>query len=403
MICGLLGQGLGHSYSPAIHALLGDYEYTLIEKEPTQIEEFLHQGNFDGLNVTMPYKKTVLPYLDQQTETAKKLGAVNTIIRRSDHSLLGHNSDYFGFLYMIRRSGLTVAGKKCLVLGSGGASNTAMAVLRELNACPMVISRAGENNYSNLHLNADAQIIVNTTPVGMYPYCGNSPIDLSAFPKLEGVLDVVYNPARTKLLLDAEARGLNTANGLWMLVAQAAESSHYFTGHPISHAKIEEVYEKIRYRMENIVLIGMPGCGKSTIGAALAEHLSRPFVDIDQEIEKAAGKTIPAIFAEDGEAAFRQLETQILRHFGQESGLVIATGGGCVTRKENYDLLHQNGHILWLRRALSTLETKGRPLSIDLHSMYAQRKSLYESFADRCIDNNGTIENTLVQILEEKP
>lgn len=403
MKCGLLGQRLSHSYSPAIHAEFGDYRYCLIEKEPGQIPDFLRHGAFHGLNVTMPYKRTVIPFLDELTETAQTLGAVNTVVRRPDGSLLGHNSDFFGFRSMVLRSGLSVSGKKCLVLGSGGASATAVAVLKEIGANTVIISRSEKNNYHNLHQHSDAKLIVNTTPVGMYPNCGISPVDLSAFADLEGVLDVIYNPARTKLLLDAEARGLVAMNGLWMLVAQAAESSRYFTGQTIPDEKIEEVYHKIRRSMENILLIGMPGCGKSTVGAALAEKLDREFVDTDREIERSAGKAIPAIFTEDGEAAFRQLESQVLRHFGQESSLVIATGGGCVTREENRPLLHQNGTVFWLQRDLSLLPTEGRPLSTDLSAMFARRAPLYKTFSDHQVDNNGSISHTLAQILEEMP
>ena len=230
MRCGLLGRTLGHSYSPQIHRLLGDYEYDLFEKEPEEVASFLKSGDFTGLNVTIPYKKAVIPCLDALSPAAQALGAVNTIVRRADGTLFGHNSDYFGFAYLVRQSGLDVAGKKALVLGSGGASNTVVAVLKALGAEPVVISRSGENNYGNLSRHADASLIVNATPVGMYPNTGVSPVDLRQFPRLEGVLDVVYNPARTQLLLDAEALGLPCANGLWMLVAQAKESAEYFTG-----------------------------------------------------------------------------------------------------------------------------------------------------------------------------
>lgn len=405
MKCGLLGRRLGHSYSPAIHALFADYEYDLLEKEPEEVENFLRHGDFSGLNVTMPYKKTVIPYLDELSETAKKLGAVNTIVRRADGSLFGHNTDFFGFSSMVRASKLTVKGKKCLVLGSGGASATAVAVLQEMGAAITVISRQGENNYTNLHLHRDANIIVNTTPAGMYPNCGVSPIDLSLFPHLEGVLDVIYNPARTQLLLDAEARGLITMNGLWMLVAQAKESAEYFTGTTIADEKLKTVYDFIRSQMENLVLIGMPGCGKSTIGKLLAEKCSRTLVDTDTEVEKRAKKSIPRIFAEDGEAVFRQLETEVLRQFGKGSGLVIATGGGCVTKERNYSLLHQNSRIIYLQRDISKLPTDGRPLSVDLDAMYANRAPLYLRFADHVVDNNGNLDETvsaIVSLLEEK-
>lgn len=405
MKCGLLGRRLGHSYSPAIHTLFADYEYDLWEKESEEVEKFLRHGDFSGLNVTMPYKKTVIPYLDELSETAKKLGAVNTIVRRAGGSLLGHNSDFFGFSSMLQHSDLSVYGKKCLVLGSGGASATAVAVLQEMGATVTVISRQGENNYTNLHLHSDARLIVNTTPVGMFPNCGASPIDLSPFPDLEGVLDVIYNPTRTQLLLDAEARGLVVMNGLWMLVAQAKESAEYFTGTSIADEKLKTVYDLIRSQTENVILIGMPGCGKSTIGKLLAEKCGRKFVDTDTEVEKRAKKSIPQIFAEDGEDAFRQLEAEVLQQFGKDSGLVIATGGGCVIRERNYPLLHQNSRIIYLQRDISKLPTDGRPLSVDLDALYANRAPLYQRFADHIVDNNSTVYETvsaIVSLMEEK-
>ena len=401
MKCGLLGRKLGHSYSPEIHAQLGSYSYHLFEKEPEELKDFLQKEDFTGLNVTVPYKKEVIPYLSELSPIAERLGAVNTIIRRADGSLLGHNTDYFGFYSMVKQSGLMPEGKKCLVLGSGGASATAVAVLQEMGAKAVVISRSGKNNYQNLHLHSDAAIIVNTTPVGMYPNTGSSPISLESFPNLEGVLDVVYNPARTKLLLDAEKRGLVAMNGLWMLVAQAKEASEWFTGNAISDQVIELIYSKLRRKMENIILIGMPGCGKSTVAQQLGAMLGRKTVDADQEIEKAAGKTIPEIFAQDGEEAFRRIETEVLAELGKCSGLIIATGGGCVTREENYPLLHQNGSIFWLQREVSQLPTEGRPLSqaTKLAEMYRMREPMYCRFSDHIIDNNGNPQAAAAKIL----
>ena len=382
MECGLLGRKLGHSYSPQIHACLGDYSYTLFEKEPEEVADFLKNGDFTGLNVTIPYKKTVIPYLDELSPAAKKLGAVNTVVRREDGTLFGHNTDYFGFASLLKRSSLDVVGKKVLVLGSGGASNTVTAVLTGLGAEAVVISRSGENNYENLQRHEDAAVIVNATPVGMYPNTGVSPVDLKRFPKLEGVLDVIYNPARTQLLLDAEALHIPCANGLWMLVAQAKESAEYFTG-------------------TSIVLIGMPGCGKSTIGALLAETLGRKLVDADEKIVRLAGKPIPAIFAEDGETVFRDWETKALSQLGKQSALVIATGGGCVTQMRNYPMLHQNGVIFWLKRDISKLPTDGRPLSQTnpLDAMFAKRAPMYAAFADHTVSNDGTAEETVAAIL----
>ena len=401
MKCGLLGRKLGHSYSPQIHAHLGDYPYSLFEQEPEDVADFLKNGDFTGLNVTIPYKKDVIPCCAELSDRAKRLGAVNTIVRRSDGSLIGHNTDYFGFASMVQRTGLSVSGKKALVLGSGGASNTAVAVLEEMGARVVIISRHGENNYRNLQLHADAALIVNATPVGMYPNVGVSPLDLSLFPRLEGVLDMIYNPSRTRLLLEAAERGLVAENGLWMLVAQAKESAEWFTGRHIDDNVIETIYRALRSQMENIILIGMPGSGKSTVGKILAEKLGRSFVDADTEIVAHAGCAIPEIFARSGEVGFRKIETEVLTNLGKRSGLVIATGGGCVTRDENYDSLHQNGTIFCLVRDLDKLPTDGRPLSQkgSLEQMYQVRKPMYEYFADHIIDNNGSPEDAAAQIL----
>ena len=403
MKCGLLGRKLGHSYSPQIHGLLGDYSYDLFEKEPEELASFLKDGDFTGINVTIPYKKDVIPYLDALSPAAQKIGSVNTIVRRADGSLFGHNSDYFGFVSLVKHSGIAVEGKKVLVLGSGGTSNMVVTALRDLGAAPVVISRSGENNYGNLHLHSDASVIVNATPVGMYPNTGVSPIDLNRFPKLDGVLDVIYNPAKTQLLLDAEKLGIPHENGLWMLVAQAKEAAEYFTGKKLPDSCIEKIHGILSRQMKNVVLIGMPGCGKSTIGNLLARKLGRKFVDADEEIIQLAGKSIPEIFAQDGEEIFREWETMALEHLGKQSGLVIATGGGCVTRQGNYPALHQNGSIVWLERDLSLLPTDGRPLSQSnrLEEMYAVRKPLYEAFADVRVANTGSPENTVTEILSK--
>ena len=400
MQCGLLGRKLGHSYSPQIHGQLASYDYSLFEKEPEELEGFLKNGNFVGLNVTIPYKKDVIPFLDQLSPVARRLGAVNTIVRRGDGSLVGHNTDYFGFRYLVHQSGLDVRRKKVLVLGSGGASNTAVAALQELGARVVIISRSGENNYGNLHLHANASVIVNTTPVGMYPNTGVSPIDLGCFPQLEGVLDVVYNPARTQILLDAENRGLVAMNGLWMLVAQAKESAEWFSGETIPDSRIVQIHAALRAQMENIILVGMPGCGKTTIGRLLARETGKQFVDADEALEARVGRKITDIIPIDGEAAFRRMETETLAELGKQSGFVIATGGGCVTQERNYPLLHQNGTILWLTRALDKLPTEGRPLSQTgkLQQMLATRQPMYRRFADAVIENDGTVEETLAQI-----
>lgn len=401
MKCGLLGEKLGHSYSPQIHNRLGNYSYTLFEKQPEELEAFLRDGDFHGLNVTIPYKKAVIPYLAELSPVAARLGAVNTVVRRPDGGLMGHNTDYFGFRTMVEASGLSPMGKKTLVLGSGGASNTAVAVMEELGSQVVVISREGPDNYQNLHLHTDAAIIVNATPVGMYPKVDASPIDLSLFPKLEGVLDLIFNPARTRLLQDAENRGLVAMNGLLMLVAQAKESAEWFTGTAISNERIQAIYGLLRSQMENIVLVGMPGCGKSTVARLLAQRTGKEAVDADAEIVKAAGMSIPEIFAQGGEAAFREIEARVLSELGKRSGIILATGGGCVTREENYPALHQNGQIFWLKRELSQLPTDGRPISqtTDLGQLYNTRRPLYEAFADCVVLNHGTPEEAAEEIL----
>ena len=401
MQCGLLGERLSHSFSPQIHAQLGTYPYKLYEVQPEALDAFLKDTPFTGINVTIPYKKAVIPFCDTLTPTAALLGAVNTVVRQPDGTLLGHNTDYQGFRSMVEHSGLSVAGKKVLVLGSGGASVTVQAVLKELGAVSVVISRTGENNYNNLNKHQDAAAIVNTTPVGMYPHNGNSPVDLDSFPSLEGVLDLIYNPNKTALLIQAEARKLVAENGLWMLVAQAKESAEYFTGAKIDDRIIRMIYRQLKQQTQNIVLIGMPGCGKSTVGKLLAEKLQQDFVDADTAIEAEAGLSIPAIFSQSGESTFRTLETKVLEKLGTRTGTVIATGGGCVTVSQNYNHLHQNGFIVWLKRDINTLPTEGRPLSSKstLHTLYETRKPLYEQFCDIAVDNNDQPEIAVENIL----
>ena len=403
MICGLLGEKLSHSYSPQIHKCLGDYRYDIFEKTPDQLKEFLQSFEFRGLNVTIPYKKTVIQYCQALSPEAQKIGAVNTLIKRNDGTLIGHNTDYFGFRSMALRLGISYEGKKALVLGSGGASNTVCTVMKELGAEVIVISRSGENNYENICKHQDCAVIINATPVGMYPKTGVSPVDISIFPKLEAVMDLIYNPANTKLLLDAKQRGIRAENGLWMLVAQAKESAEWFSGKKIDDRVIENIYHKLKNQMQNVILVGMPGCGKSTIGKLLAERLQKTFVDADTQIEDFAGCSISEIFRTQQEAGFRKIETQVLSHLGKRSSQVIATGGGCVTQPENLSLLRQNGIIVWIRREVSALPTEGRPLSQsnDLRKMYEIRKPMYASFADITVDNNTSIGDAVQNILSK--
>ena len=403
MRCGLLGEKLGHSYSKAIHERLGGYSYELIECPRAELDAFMKGDSFDAINVTIPYKKAVIPYCAALSPIAERIGSVNAVIRQRDGSLYGDNTDAYGFMSMVKKSGVDIAGRKAIVLGSGGASATICAVLNELNAKSVaVISRSGQDNYENIQKHADAEIIVNTTPVGMYPNTGVSPVDLSRFPKLEAALDVVYNPARTKFLLEAERLGLKRANGLLMLVAQAKKSCEDFLGEPIAYERIGAITKALTAQMQNVILIGMPGSGKTTIGTRLAAQLGRTFLDADTVLEQKAGIPIPEIFRLEGEEGFRQRETAVLTELGKHSGLVIATGGGCVTRPENYPLLHQNGTIFCLTRELDQLPLDGRPVSqaLGAEELYRRRKPLYEKFADAMINNDRTVEDAVHQILE---
>lgn len=401
--CGLIGEKLGHSFSPAIHGKLSDYEYKLYELSPEQVGPFLEAKAYDGLNVTIPYKKTVIPYCDELTDAARSIGSVNTIVKRPDGTLLGHNTDYDGFLWLLKNAGAKVEGKKAVVLGTGGASVTVQAALRDLGAAQVVVvSRSGGDNYENIARHADAKILVNATPVGMYPKTGVSPVDLDVFTALEGVFDVIYNPAKTRLLLEAEKRGIPCANGLGMLVAQAKAAAERFTGKLIDDEKVYTIRAELQRSTRNILLIGMPGSGKSTVGAALAEKLGKRLVDADALIVEKAGCTIPEIFEKDGEEGFRRIEHEVLCEISKESGLVIATGGGVVTRPENMDPMRQNSLIVWLLRDLNKLPRDGRPLSQKnpLAEMFKVREPLYRAAADCIADNNGSLEDTVNQILE---
>lgn len=382
-VYGLLGGRLAHSYSPEIHAALGEYEYRLFERTEDEVPAFLASDEFTAINVTIPYKKTVMPYLAGISPEALKIGSVNTVTRTPD-GLYGDNTDYYGFSYMLDAAGISVSGKKCLILGSGGAAATALAVVRDRGGEAVVISRRGADNYDNLERHADADVIVNTTPVGMYPDNGAAPLSLDGFPRLTGVVDMIYNPRRTALILDAEARGIPAVSGLPMLVAQAKRANELFFRRPLPDAVIAQAEAAVRRQKENIVLIGMPGAGKTTAGQALAAKLGFAFVDTDAEIERLSGRHPSLILTEDGEDAFRALESEAIRQAGKRSGCVIATGGGAVTRAENYAALHQNGVIVFLTRPLGELSSSGRPLSASLgvEKLYEARLPLYEAWAD---------------------
>lgn len=403
MRAGLLGERLGHSFSPRIHSYFGAYSYDLFEVPPERLDDFMKNGDFDALNVTIPYKKAVVPYCAELTAAAQGIGCVNTLVRRSDGMLIGDNTDAAGFAAMLERLKVNPEGKKALVLGSGGASLTARHVLAEMGAEPVVvISRSGENNYENIALHSDAAVLVNCTPVGMYPNNGVCMVDLSALPALEAVLDMVYNPARTKLIQQAMERGIPCMSGLTMLVEQARRAAERFTGRTVSPDKTDEVRKILCAETQNIVLVGMPGCGKSSIGQRLAEKLGREFVDSDAEIVQKIGTSIAEYFQTHTEEEFRALESEALAQLGKQSGMVIATGGGCVTRERNLPLLSQNGKIFFIERSLALLPVDGRPLSQKnpLETLYAQRLPLYRRFADAAISNNSTIDAACDKIAE---
>lgn len=400
---GLLGKTLSHSLSPQIHAFFGDYTYDLMEKSEEELDSFFADPPVAAMNVTIPYKKTVIPFCTELDEAAKRIGSVNTI-RFDGDAVCGYNTDYDGFLYMLKRAGITAAGKKVLVLGSGGASATVCCALEDQGAKSVtVISRSGENNYNNLERHRDAEVIVNTTPVGMYPETAVAPVSLEAFPSCEAVADIVYNPLRTRLLLDAERRGLKTANGLPMLVAQAHRAAEIFFGKSLDDGLIETGLCELERQFRNVVLVGMPGCGKSTQARLLAEALGKEAVDTDVAVEQNAGKPIPDIFAEQGEAEFRRLEAEAVQELGKSGGKVIATGGGAILTEENRNAMRQNAVVVFLERKLDTLATNGRPLSKSreaIEELYKQRLPLYREVADVTVTVNGTPEETCRRIVE---
>ncbi|MBQ7657323.1 MAG: hypothetical protein IJS41_12555 [Clostridia bacterium] len=386
---GLIGERLGHSYSPRIHRFFGDYDYQLYPMAIQDVETLLREKRFKGLNVTIPYKQTVLPFCDALSQEVQAIGSANTLVNR-DGKLFAYNTDLAGMLSMLDRAGIGLTGKKVVILGSGGTSLTAQAACRVRRAREtVVVSRSGPVTYEDLYANhADAEIILNATPVGMYPKNLVSPIELSRFPKVQGVADVIYNPAKTALLLDAEAAGIPCIDGLWMLVAQAWHAAKLFLDAEIPEEKVQEAYRAVRKDCLNLVLVGMPGCGKSTQGKRAAELMGKGFVDLDAEIVRRYGP-IPEIFASQGEQGFRAIESKIVKEFGKESGLVIATGGGAILRPENVRALRQNGKIIWLRRAVEQLSTKGRPLSVNLdrlREMEEIRLPLYRACADTAVD-----------------
>jgi len=384
--------------------MLGDYGYDLICVSPSELDSFFADNDLHGFNVTIPYKKSAIPFCKKLHSSAEKIGCVNTIVRDKDGGYCGYNTDYPGFLYMCRRAGIVFKSKKVLILGSGGTGLTASAAAADQGACEVItVSRNGVANYGNLHQHKDADIIINTTPVGMYPNNGESLIDLRGFPQCSGVIDVIYNPLKTRLILQAEAMGIPCSGGLPMLVAQAKYASEIFTGSEIDDGRIEEILTKLYKAICNVVLIGMPGCGKTEAGKLVAKLLNREFVDIDSEIVKKAGMSIPEIFSQKGKPFFRTLEADAVEEIGKLSGKVIATGGGSVLLEKNRLNLKQNGLVFFLKRSPELLSTEGRPLSKSLEALMEMqriREPIYRAMCDAEIDSSGTLRQAADSLME---
>ncbi len=399
----LIAKKLSHSFSKPIHNELADYSYEYKELAENEVGEFLKKKEFDGLNVTIPYKQTVMEFMDEISPEAQRIGAVNTVLNKNG-KLIGYNTDYYGFSYQIKESGAYIIGKDAVILGTGGAAKTVVCVLNDMGAKSVRTVTSAEIKAGDLKNYYDAQIIVNATPVGMYPETGNSPIDINDFKKCEAVLDLIYNPSKTRLILDAEKKGIKTANGLGMLVAQAKKACEIFTEKEILDREIARIKKFIEKDTKNIIFIGMPGSGKSTVGQYLAQMLGREFYDSDEEISKK-GETPAEIIEKYGEEHFRRIETQTLSEICKKSGCVIATGGGAVTREENYDIIHQNGMVVFIDRDIERLSTNGRPLSQGgiekLQEMYKVRYPLYKKFSHFSVKSQKTWQQTTALVIEE--
>lgn len=406
---GCIGERLSHSYSKEIHEAFADYEYEIVEIEKSKLGKFLTERDFLGINVTIPYKETVMPYLDEIHEDASLVGSVNTIVNNGG-KLIGYNTDIVGMTELLKKANIRPKGKKAAILGTGGTSKTARAVLKRLGASEIVtVSRESKSDaisYEDFYLShTDTEIIINTTPVGMYPRPYESPIDVSRFPALSGVADAVYNPLRTKLVSDASAQGIPSTTGLYMLVSQAVKASEIFLGKTYADGTTDEVFKKIEREKKSIVLIGMPSSGKSTVGKLLSDMLGRDFIDTDEQIVKSEGKSIPDIFKEYGEARFREIEAEVIERSSLHSGAVIATGGGCVLLSKNVEALKKFGKIYFIDRPLEHLvPTSDRPLSSsreDIEKRYRERYEIYLSSADERIDAKCDATRVANLILED--
>ncbi len=401
---GLFGEDLSHSYSKIIHEKFGLYNYELHSGSLRELESMLKSRIFEGLNITIPYKRSALHYCDKLDIIAKRVGSVNTVVNKNG-ILTGYNTDYFGLKYTINRSKISLKNKKVIILGSGGTSATARALAEDLQAKQtLVVSRTGTLNYKTVYTHTDAEIIINTTPVGMYPNNGDNLVDISNFKNLCGLVDVVYNPFCTDLLAQGKKYNIPTASGLPMLVEQAKISAELFKNTKLDDSVSERIIKELTLELSNIILIGMPGSGKTTIGKLIAEKLGKKFIDIDEKVEDLYQITIPEIFNKYGEKTFRKREKSVIYECGKKNNCVISTGGGAILDSDNYLPLKQNGRIYWIERGLEILETKGRPLSDTLkklEKMYHIRKDLYRNFSDMIIQNNGAAHEAVRKILED--
>lgn len=406
---GLIGKELGHSFSKIIHEQLASYTYELCPLQEAQFHRFMEQRNFTAINVTIPYKIAVIPYLDEMDEKARKIGAVNTILHQNGR-LIGTNTDYDGFLYTLKKHQIDVRDKKVLVLGDGGGAQAIKAVLQDEGCAEIISTRRTPSpvtiTYEEARQNhCDVQIIVNTTPCGMYPNNDDCPCDLNDFPLCEAIVDIIYNPLHTRLCRQARQRGIPFAGGLEMLIAQAKYAVEFFNGQTIADQQINRLYRQMINEKRNIVLIGMPSCGKTTIAHLLSEQLSKPFIDLDEEIEKQSGRTIPSLINQDGEAAFRKIESEVCAQIAKRQNLIIATGGGIIKNAQNMERLALNGWIVYIQRDLDLLLVgNARPLSSSkeaVASLFQERKHLYQSYADIMIENNHDISAAVKQIVQE--
>lgn len=392
MIYGLLGENISHSFSPLIHKNFGDYKYKLFDMQKEEIENFIKKEDIGGFNITMPYKKEIIQYCKTISDKAKKIGCVNTVVYDEFRNLHGYNTDYDGFLYLLEKNNIDVYNKNIAISGNGSTSKTVYNVLKDLQAKSIIkISRSGVIGFKDIEKFINIDILINTTPVGMYPNCPDSLINLENFPNVSTVIDIIYNPIMTKLLIDAYKRGLNYVNGLDMLIAQGKVASELFQKKSISNELLNKTVKGIKRDNSNIIIIGMPGSGKSSIGRNLAKNLNREFIDIDKEIEKNQNMSIPNIFKNYGEQYFRNIEKEMVKKVGKLQGKVISTGGGVIIDSDNYYPLKQNGVIFNITRHLDNLSSKGRPLSQGgrdkIYKLYNERKNNYDYFKDFDIEN----------------